>query len=392
MIDTIALVLLEHMFYINDHNLFSPSSIGLYSSPYYTFGSKGYIVCTQNPTSKYLKQGIYKPRLSLTKRFRKGKLPIMLKIEFSIPKLLYNNNFDEVTDGSITKTLSRLKDILLTMGVVTTTSNLADASISLIHYSKNIILTDGSTPKMYLDLLHKADINLRLDTNQTDYRNEGHSFKYHTNAHEITLYDKLIDLQRAKISDKRAEETDSPIQLDLLDTIEQIKRQTQKPFEVLRMEVRLNRKTKILSILKKLKLSEIVRFTDLFSSRTSQAILQYFLNDLIKRIPVAAYSNQNPEQFIATFRIKNPHATFNEIAQAYGHSQLVKQLGVRQLRASLDRNNYPKWYRYKTKMDSYKYPAPSYNPMKELSRQLAEFKPVKSFDFPELMINNDKYD
>ena len=48
-----------------------------------------------NPTSKDKKEGIYKPRLTLIKRG----IRFILKIEFSVPKLIFGNNIDELEDN-----------------------------------------------------------------------------------------------------------------------------------------------------------------------------------------------------------------------------------------------------------------------------------------------------
>ena len=56
---------------------------------------------------------------------------------------------------------------------------------------------------------------MSLDVNQTDYRNEGHSYKWHCNSYEVVFYDKIKDLEKAKQSEKRAIEKDNAIQLHL---------------------------------------------------------------------------------------------------------------------------------------------------------------------------------
>ncbi len=63
--------------------------------------------------------------------------------------------------------------------------------------------------------IKEANIKLSLDTNQTDYRNEGHSYKWHCNAYEVVFYDKIKDLEKAKQSEKRAIEKDNALQLKL---------------------------------------------------------------------------------------------------------------------------------------------------------------------------------
>ena len=243
MIDTIVLTLRQNMFTIIDHDKFSPSTKGLYDqTDYYRLGGRSNMVCKQNPTQSELKIGIYKPRLTITKRFNEyHQFEIMMKVEFSIPKLLFGNNFDEMDGTEFNKAVGLLQQKLKQMSVLVFEKFLINAPVSAIHYSKNIPLTDYSTPYSYLEKIYKTNINEKLDLNQTDFRNEGHSLKYRANSFEIAFYDKLKDLDKARISEKRAEEKDNAIQLNLFEKIK-----VKKPFEVLRMEARLNKKQKLI--------------------------------------------------------------------------------------------------------------------------------------------------
>ena len=191
MIDTIVLTLRQGMFTIMHHDYFSPSTEGLYKqSEYYRLGSRSNMVCKQNPTPSELKAGIYKPRLTVTKRINKQhQFEITMKVEFSVPKLLFGNNFDELDDPDFDKVLQLLKEKLRGMGVMIFEQLLINAPVSAIHYSKNIPLTDYSTPYTYLEKLYKSNIDQRLDLNQTDFRNEGHSLKYRANSFEVVFYD-----------------------------------------------------------------------------------------------------------------------------------------------------------------------------------------------------------
>ncbi len=135
MIDTIVLTLRKDTFSILDHNRFSPSTEGLYNpSSYYRLGGRANLICKQNPTVTELRNGNYKPRLTVTKRMNKyHQFEITLKIEFSIPKLLFGNNFDELEDTDFSLVISKLKQRLADMGVSVLEPVLADAPISLLY-------------------------------------------------------------------------------------------------------------------------------------------------------------------------------------------------------------------------------------------------------------------
>jgi len=80
MIDTIVLTIPRNKYIILNHDRFE--------SPYYGLGLRSNFSCKKNPTKTELLKGIYKPRLTITKRMRKKDYEIPLRIEFSIPKLI----------------------------------------------------------------------------------------------------------------------------------------------------------------------------------------------------------------------------------------------------------------------------------------------------------------
>ena len=124
MIDTIALTLTSDSFQITQPDKFTPSArwIENYGCAAYGVRSK------QNPTKKELKQGIYKPRLTLSHRFTKNHTQeILLRIELSLPKLLFGNNFDELQYKDFSSVIKKLAATLETMGVIVNTDTLAHA-------------------------------------------------------------------------------------------------------------------------------------------------------------------------------------------------------------------------------------------------------------------------
>ncbi|MCD6225464.1 hypothetical protein J7J95_00050 [bacterium] len=386
MIDTVVLTLNQDMFTIIDHQKFSPSTEGLYRGEFYRLGSRANIVCKQNPTTTELKNGIYKPRLSVTKRISNNRFQVTLKIEFSIPKLIFNNNFDEVVDDNFGLVISTLQEKLKEMGVLVFTSCLTTAPVSAIHYSKNILLTDGSTPYMYLKEFSKANLNQRLDLNQTDFRNEGHSLKFRTNSFEVVFYDKLKDLQKAKISEKRTIEHDNAIQLNLFEKL-----QTRKPLEVLRMEVRLNRGQKIRQIFGKLGIKAEPIFREIFKKEISQAILLFYFQQLKNSYPpILGYKPKSNKELLAELIINNPKLKLRQINQVLGFKNAVDELGIREYREMIKKFGKANWYRLYKFIKKIRFSQVSFPAFTKLEQALTEFKPVKLVDFQERMLNNDK--
>ena len=212
---TIVLVLDQNHFEISKHDKFSPSTIGLFKPPFVRLGAHSHYKCYQNPIKADFEAGNYKPRLTITKRMSGKGFPITLRVEFSIPKLLYGNNFAEVADDDFTGIIKKLRDKLEEMGVYATIFQLRRAEVSAIHYSKNIILEEFMTSSMIINELKKINLTKRLDLSNTDFRNEGNVLHYHANSYEVVFYDKMKDMQQSLTSEKRAIENYNAFQLDL---------------------------------------------------------------------------------------------------------------------------------------------------------------------------------
>lgn len=389
MIDTIVLVLKQGMFTITDHDRFEPSTKGLYDGSY-GFGGRGYLTCKQNPTPAELKHGIYKPRLTVTKRLDDGIYQIVMKIEFSAPKLVFGNNFDELEESDFNLLVSTLQQKLKEMGVLVFSQILISSPISAIHYSKNIALTDGLTPYFLLKEIQKANITQRLDFNQTDFRNEGHSLKFRTNSFEIAFYDKLKDLQKAKISEKRATERDNIIQLGLFDNLEDIRKH--RPFEILRMEVRLNQRQKIRQILRKIGIEVEPTFQNLFKREIAQKVLLYHLDQIEGSYPRLLYFKpKSTKDFIAQFVIDNPKAKLKDAVMALGFYTALEEVNTREIRELLRKYSRSAWYRFFQQINSFNYPKTSLSAFEPIKNSINQFKPLKLVDFQAEMLNNDKY-
>lgn len=348
MIDTISLTIQQKDFRVLDHKRFTPSSKGLFEAPYYEFGRNAYIKCSYNPSKQDLTKYQYLPRLTLIKAIRNGGFSILLKVEFCIPKLLYANNFDEVEESEFGEICWKLKEILLFMGIeIKDIKIIANADVSTVHYSKNIVLTDYTTPYSILKEIAKVNVNRLLDMNQSNFRNEGHAIKYHSNEYEVIFYDKVKDLQQAKISEKRAVERDNYIQLSLFDTVEM-----KKPFEVLRMEVRLGSRIKIKDMLKKtINDYKDLTFIKLFSQKVSKDVLLYTMNKIEADYPkiLTTTSKTNEELFIQLM-IDNPKLKYKNILAIVGAKVLLQEIGTRGFRKITNKFDKANWYRFNKEM------------------------------------------
>ncbi len=373
MIDTIVLALTKDMYHISDADKFKPSARWAENSSRIIHGMQS----RQNPTKKEMRRGIYKPRLTLYPAFvtrATADMQVILKIELSLPKLFFGNNFDELLYKDFSLVVKKLEEILKEMGVVVSADTLSQASVSAIHYSKNIPLVDGSTPYHFINKIKEANIKLSLDVNQTDYRNDGHSYRWHCNAYEVVFYDKIRDLEKAKQSSKRALEKDPPSLLELRRTGSFKKR---KKLEVLRMEVRLNKRQKIKQLFKTLNIKADLTFKKLFKPAISKKVLLHYLDELeSKRPALLDFDITKDKTLLVDLIFNNPNLGPKQILQMFGLKKILETVTFRELRTMFSNYNERSWYRLMSDVNKIRLPMaqPTFGVVR---KHLMKFRPLR---------------
>ena len=344
MIDTVVLLLDKQDFIISKPHRFNPSAEGLMFKPYYPQSNQDYFKCVNNPKKKDIQKHGYLPRLTLIARNNEEKYLLQLRIEFSAPKILYGNNFDELKSEDFYELIAELKQKLQIMGIITTEDKLIDANISAIHYSKNIVLDKYTKCSYVLNELKKVNLNQILDLSSTDYRNYGHSVRYHANSYEIIFYDKVKDLDRSKISEKRSIEKDNCLQLDLFNKIPY-----DSKINVLRMEIRLNNRRAINSNLKKINMHIEPTFQNLFNTRISKGILIHYFNLIWNNWHIDCLPDTKPEDLFMEIE-QSKHYKPKKIINLIGTLVLVDSIGFQGLRNLLSTMSNRTWQRTKSEI------------------------------------------
>lgn len=382
MIDTVKLVLNKDMYWIEDISKFQKDTMN---------ATRGFFSFVQNPTKSELKSGMYKPRLTLQNRFNSfGRSEQTLSIELSLPKLLYGNNFEELEDKDFIKVAELLKAKLNDMGIRVFWELFIKAPVSAVHYSKNIQLLDGLIAFTVLKELGKANMTKRLDFDDTKFRNEGHSIKWHTNNMELTFYDKIKDLEQANISEKRAVEKNNALQMNLFNDIQEGRKQ--KPFEVLRMELRLNSRQKLNKVLKDNGYDITPTFESIFKKEIAKRILLNYLGEIEKAYPKSLFFEpKSSRDFIAQFEIDNTKNHIKDVFASFGFRKALEENTTRELSQMLKKHPRDSWYNFISKMNAFNYPKNTIDVFTPIRSSLEEFKPLRLIDFEAEMINNDKY-
>ena len=365
MIDTVGLWISAGNIRITNYDAFSPSAKPLLEPPFY----KGaYVKCVQFPSKADGRAGIYKPKLTLIKHVVNGGYSINLKVEFSVPKLLLGNNFEELENADFDAVLLKLQETLATMGVIVEIETLKNAKVTSVHFGKNIILEEAPS-SLVINTIRKLNISKRLDSGNTDYRNDGQAIRFHANSYELTFYDKVKDLEQSKISEKRAIECDNEFNFDFFSVAGLACK------EVLRMEVRLNKVRKLKEVLTKVGY-EITSptFSDVFDKKVAKNVLMYFWDTYIKpSLPKLILAGQTaPDVY---YLAKSLGMNDYKALQVVGALSIIKAEGFRPLRNALSSPSY-----YKVKVEFDKLPQTDsylYDIFKQIRQDLLEMQSLR---------------
>ena len=381
MIDTVVLIIQEGYYKILNPDLFTPNA-GILNNPI-SFGARAFVKCMQNPTKEDYAKGIYKPRLTITKRAVKGGFIKPLKVEFSAPKLLFLNNVNELEENDFEKLLDILQKRLLEMGVEVSETNLKLAKASTIHYSKNIELPDFVVSSMFIRELSKVDITKRLSLDKTFFKNSGHALAFYAKSYAIVIYDKLKDIQQ-----------NTGVKIDDDPTIMQqnLFSDNKPQTEILRIEIRLNHSKKIESVLKTIGKAQDRSFINLFKVDIAKKVVLYYWDLMTANKNTFLFSQERDMDKIAEEIYRaNPKISAQKLFAIIGYVVFSKEKGTRILRQFVE-SKYTKrtWLR----LNAYsKILGSSTSQIKiwvDVRNLIEEFKPVKPVDTGGKMINNDK--
>lgn len=367
MIDTVKLLIPVHNPLVFDGSRFTPITLEQ------LVNSRGYGKTFLNPSPTYAKMGKYMPRLTMYKRVRKlGLVTYELAVEFSAPKMLLGNNFDELTESDFDELLIALQTSLYELlGHKFFKSQLAHADIAAWHPSKNIVFLDYTSCQTILNTMGKLDVSKMYDFQKTDFR-DGHVVHIHTNSLDIAFYDKMADLRKALVSPKRALEKDSSVQLNLLEDLSEY-----RPMEVFRYEVRFVGRASIKRAYPEL---EQWTFEDLFKKKLCQKTLLKHWNKLTSNVDMLALDVKEPYELLQNYLEENEGIQPQAALAAVAGLLVTSQVGAIGLRNTLEaRYGKQVWYRLKPLLKS-----PKQNRFKafvHIDEALQKFTPTRMPEF-----------
>jgi hypothetical protein len=326
------------------------------------------------PSAVYAKVDKYMPSLAMFKRPTKFGDKYQLSVEFSAPKMVFGNNFEELAEQDFELVLMSLQRALFELvGYCFSIEQLANANISAWHPSKNVIFTDYTSCQTILSTIAKLDVSRIYDFQKTDFR-DGHALHIHCNSLDIAFYDKMADLRQSKKSDKRAIENDSGIQLSLLERLNKF-----RPLEVFRYEVRLSNRRSVKQAFPDL---DSWTLRDLFSQHLCQEVLIQHWNKLTEHIDMLALDTTKPAELLQNYLLENKNTPTTALA-AVASMLIANQVGMSGLRNVLEAHyGTQAWYRIKALIRPPK--AHRFSHFRHIDKVLEEFMPVRMSDFKQI--------
>ncbi len=330
MIDTVCLLIPQNtMLYP-----FGISNWELYSK------TEQYAKYVRNPKKAEKETRLYFPRL--TAYHRRFSQEANVRIEFSVPKLLYLNNLDELEDKDFLQVIEVLQERLKIMGVIVTKPVLENASISSVHFSKNIVLQDGYTASHLISEMGKVNLRKSFDFAKTRFINNGQSLYAHTTSHQLVIYDKIADLNKDK---KRSVDKDQTLyQRSLFTELNK----GDEPQEIIRFEIRLSKKQKMNKVLGDLGYQKNPDFRQIFNTEMSKKVVNDYWKRLIRDRNLGLFSiSLSSKDVLQTFFLADKKLKSKQAIYLLGLFMLARdENGMGQLRSIVTKRVGDRtWYR-----------------------------------------------
>ncbi len=256
---------------------------------WYDFWNSPYNI-THGADKKDKKYGKYRPRI-----YRSNPKTNKIFVEVSLPKLIFNNNVQEITLNHKDLVFEKLRLSLEEMGLPVSLSSLQYADLSRVDFGKNLFLQPGITTLQAIDLLHKSMILGRKQGYLVIYPNGGRELKIANKSSDLSFYDKIREIER-----------DYYIQKDLL------KKLKEDGAEILRMERRFTKAAQVKKLFEPWGI-RCPKLEDVFNLLIPQSVLLKEWNDISKGFvfPEKTFPN---DFFVLEELLKHGHSLINSLA------------------------------------------------------------------------------
>lgn len=355
MLDTVALKIKYPDFKVTNPHFFSPAfDIQRIMNPAVSLGGRRYVKFLKNPTVKENDELHKWPRLTGSVRLDDNNVRSFdLVIEFSIPKLLWGQSLQELSDSDFERTVSVLVPVLRMMGVEVTSVTIRNALVIRAHFGKNIPLPSPITAQDALQKLYKADVGRSKHINMRHYDNDGQALYFYASSRNTIFYDKLRDI---------ATPQNKGVDKDKFKQEKLLVLSSKNQQELLRYEVRFGNQQSLNAFLgdKDILARKVtgITFQEIFNRDLCQKVLLKDWRDIINgpASQLALKMDKPPEEIFDAIIIsylsghKKAHS-LNKALQDFAVYMLVNKCGARKIRDRIERHwSRKSWQRLNTKM------------------------------------------
>jgi uncharacterized protein YaaW (UPF0174 family) len=303
--------------------------------------------------SEIRNSGFYKPSVEVYEKLDRETRKVYREvlIEFSVPKIILDNNLEEVSENDLNKVVSLLQKRLNEIGVYTKTEFLKESVVtSRLHLGKNVILPENYSMKNILDCLKNTELGKDFDVTERQItqlryenklKNKNEILHYYSGSREYVIYDKTKDILNRKL--KSIDKDKIPFEKELLETHNLINR------EIFRYEYRMNRfnviKSEVNKALHRNK-KEDITLEVVFNEKLWKVILINSWNKILDRaenqLSLKFNGPDKPEDVIRMLFIKCTNGKKDVHSQnlafsSYGLACMASQFGMKYIRSECEK-------------------------------------------------------
>lgn len=202
----------------------------------------------------------------------------VLKITFSVPKLLYWNSLQEVSENDGQRVYRALQSVLASVGIVISIDSIEKAMVSTVHACKNIPLPKSMKMRSIINELAKMDVNKSFDITDNKCKQGGRVLNIWSGTIDWSFYDKVSDCLRPK--NKRSDKYHIIHEREIIEKYNLLDR------EVFRYEYRIKKNQTVKRDINKLlgrSYQTQVTFADLFTPNLMKTLVLNSWQSLLER-------------------------------------------------------------------------------------------------------------
>jgi len=142
----------------------------------------------------------YMPRMSIFEKIDRSTNEIIYdtKIEVSLPKLVYGNNLQELSECDLNLVCTKIMESFSPFGISLKRDCLIKANVTKLDIGKNFILPQDIYPHEIINTISKTGSGKAYEGARERYSNDGSLARIRSGSREDVFYDKIKDMQKTK--------------------------------------------------------------------------------------------------------------------------------------------------------------------------------------------------